>query len=119
MLWAVKDTTICSAVADYDSDSGSVIFPAGQGAGNIQTFTFAIINDLIVESVEYFSVTGSVSGAAFPARFSNSQNSDAVNVQITDNDGNLLLCNFVYVSGKSNADLLCQFEKQFTMYIRS
>ncbi len=69
--------------------SGSVTFSSGQGLGAIQSFTFNIVDDLFVESVESFSVEGDVSAAVFPARFSNNQNSDTVSVNVEDNDGKL------------------------------
>ncbi len=88
----VKDSLLYSAVADYDPDSASVTFNAGQGPGAIQSFTFTIINDNLVESVESFSVEGDVSTAAFAARFSNGLLTDTVTVNIDDDDnGNPLL----------------------------
>ncbi len=78
-----------SAAADYFPGFGSVTFTAGQGPGAIQSFTFTIVDDLHVESIESFSVEGAVSTAIFPVRFSNNQNSDTVSVGIEDNDGEL------------------------------
>ncbi len=84
----VKDSLLCSAAADYDPDSGSVTFTAGQGPGAIQSFSFDINDDSLVESLESFSVEGSVST---PARFSNGLLTDTVTVNIVDNDGRSLL----------------------------
>ncbi len=91
----VKDSLLCSAVADYDPDSASVTFTAGQGPGAIQSFSFDIIDDNLVESPESFSVEGDVSAAAFAARFSNGQPTDTVTVNIADNDGRSLLSSLV------------------------
>ncbi len=85
----VNDTTPFCAATDYASHIGSVTFSVGQGPGAIRSFTFTIIDDLEVESVETFLVEGDVSTASFPARFSNNQNSDTVSVNIEDNDGEL------------------------------
>ncbi len=86
-----KDSLLCSAVADYDPDSASVTFTAGQGPGAIQSFPFDIIDDNLVESPESFSVEGDVSAAAFAARFSNGLLTNTVTVNIADNDGRSLL----------------------------
>ncbi len=88
----VKDSLLCSAVADYDPDSASVTFTAGQGPGAIRFFTFNVIDDNLVESLESFSVEGDLSTAAFAARFSNGQSSAVVDVNIQDNDGTISLC---------------------------
>ncbi len=86
----MNNTVPCSSAADYFPSSGFVTFTAGQGPGSpIQIFRFFIIDDLDVESVETFSVEGDVSAAAFPARFSGNQTSDAVRVIVVDNDGEL------------------------------
>ncbi len=87
----VKDSLLYSAVADYDPESASVTFTAGQGPGAIQSFRFDIIDDNLVESPESFSVVGDVSVAAIAARFSNGQLTDIVTVNIVDNDGRPLL----------------------------
>ncbi len=82
----MKDSIPCPAADDYFPVSGSVTFSIGQGPGAIQSFTFAIVNDLDVESVESFVVEGDVSAVSFPARFSNNQKSDTVSVNVEDND---------------------------------
>ncbi len=87
----VKDSLLCSADADYDPDSTSVTFTAGQGPGAIQSFSFNIIDDILVESQESFSAEGDVSAAAFAARVSNGLLTDTVTVNIVDNDGRSLL----------------------------
>ncbi len=87
----VKDSLLCSADADYDPDSASVTFTAGQGPGAIQSFSFGIIDDNLIESPESFSVEGAVSAAAFAARFSNGLPTDTVAINIVDNDGRSLL----------------------------
>ncbi len=88
----VNNSLLCSTVADYDPDSASVTFTAGQGPGAIQSFTFDIIDDNMVESLESFSVEGDVSAATIVARFSNGQSSAVVDVNIQDNDGTISLC---------------------------
>ncbi len=86
----VKDSLLCSAAADYDPDSASVMFTAGQGPGDIQSFSFDITDDSRVESQESFSVEGDVSAAPFPSRFTNGLPTDLVSVSIVDNDGRSL-----------------------------
>ncbi len=84
----MKDSLLCSAAADYDPDFASVTFTAGQGPGAIQSFSFDIIDDNLVESLELFSVEGDVSAAAIiAASFSNGLLTDTVTVNIVDNDG--------------------------------
>ncbi len=87
----MKDSLLCSTVADYDPDSTSVTFTAGQGPGAIRSFTFTVIDDNLVESLESFSVEGDVSAATIVARFLNGQPTDSVTVNIVDNDGRSLL----------------------------
>ncbi len=87
----VKDSLLCSVAADYDPDSASVTFTAGQGPGAIQSFSFDIIDDNLVEFLESFSVEGDVSAVAIAARFSNGLLTDTVTVNIVDNDGRSLL----------------------------
>ncbi len=87
----VKDSLLCSAVADYDPDSASVFFAAGQVPGAIQSFSFDVTDDSLVESLESFLFEGDVSAAAFAARFSNGLSTDTVTVNIVDNDGRSLL----------------------------
>ncbi len=82
-----KDSLLHSTVDDYDPDVVSVTFTAGQGPGAIRSFTFTIIDDNLVESLESFSVEGDVSAAAIAARFSNGQLTDTVTVNIFDHDG--------------------------------
>ncbi len=89
-LELVKDSLFHSTVADYSPDVASVIFTAGQGPGDIQSFTFTIIDDNLVESLESFSVEGDVSAAAIAARFLNGLLTDTVTVNIADNDGKSL-----------------------------
>ncbi len=90
-LGVEKDSLLHSTVDDYDPDSASVSFTAGQGPGAIQSFTFDIIDDILIEPLESFSIEGDVSFAAFAARFSNGQVTDTVTVNIFDNDGRSLL----------------------------
>ncbi len=92
-LGGEKNSLLHSTVADYDPDSASVTFTAGQGPGVFQDFTFDIVDDTLVEPLEFFSVEGDVSAATFAARFSNGQLTDTVTVNIFDNDGRSLLSN--------------------------
>ncbi len=92
VLGIVKDSLLCSAVADYDPDSTSVFFAAGQGPGSlIQSFSFNVTDDNLVESLELLFVQGDVSAAPFRSRFSNGSPTDTVDVNIVDNDGRSLL----------------------------
>ncbi|WP_412468438.1 Calx-beta domain-containing protein [Pedobacter sp. KLB.chiD] len=45
-----------TAGSDYTAKNGTLTFPAGSGAGAIQTFTVSITNDNVVEPVETFTV---------------------------------------------------------------
>ncbi len=88
----MNDSLLCSAVADYDPDSASVTFTAGQAPGSpIQSFSFDVTDDNMVEFLESFSVQGDVSAAPFPSRFSNGQLTNTVTVNIVDNDGRSML----------------------------
>ncbi len=88
----VKDSLLYSIVADYNPDSASVTFTAGQEPGSpIQSFSFDVTDDNLVEFLESFSVQGDVSAAPFPSRFTNGLPTDAVTVNIVDNDGRSLL----------------------------
>ncbi len=77
-------TQHCSAApADYTAipAPNPVQFFAGDGPLTQRSTTFTIIDDSIVEPLESFSVTGSVTA---PVIF---LNPDTVNVNIVDNDG--------------------------------
>ncbi len=87
----VKNSLLCFADADYDPDSASVTFTAGQGPGAIQSFSIGIIDDNLIESPESLSGEGDVSAAAIGARFSTGLLTDTVTVNIADNDGRSLL----------------------------
>ncbi len=100
VIGLVKDSLLCSAAADYDPDSASVFFIAGQGPGATQSFSFDIIDDNLVEFLESFFVQGDVSTAPFPSNFSNGQDTDTVTVDIADNDGRSLLISMHDLGGE-------------------